>query len=225
VPPIVDAGPDGSVESDASVPPPDAAPPVDPDSGVNGNCAGFLSPSTPISAQAGQDVAIARVIFNDDDETATVVLRVINGGVFAFGGDQVLCFGASNSECVAVDDGVPGDLAAGVELSVVVGLGVPVIGAAVNSLVAVDDDEGELFFAAEAPQNDPQTIYAYVNWGDHDSADVDTVGPLPSLEGFAVTANRWTLDDSLTLNGNNAFFGQGETDVETGFGVCTADQF
>jgi hypothetical protein len=224
VPPIVDAGPDGSVEADASTEP-DSGPIVVADSGVNGNCVGFLSPSTPISAQAGQDAVIARVIFNDDDETATVVLRVINAGVFAFGGDQVLCFGALNSECVAVDDGVVGNLAAGVELSVVVGLGVPVVGGTGTSLVAVDDDEGELFFAAEVPQNDPQTTYAYVNWGDLDSADVDTVGPLPTLEGFAVTANRWTLDDSLSLGGNNAFFGQGETDVETGFGFCTADQF
>jgi hypothetical protein len=213
------------VEADASTEPPDSGPPVVADSGVNGDCAGFTTGLTTLAAQAGQDVIIARVIFNDDDETATVVLRVVNPDVFAFGGEQVLCFGASNSECVAVDDNVVGDLPAGTELEVVVGLGVPVVGAAVTSTVAVDDDEGELFFAAEVPQNDPQTIYAYVNWGDFDSADVDTGGPLPTLEGFAVAANRWTLNDTIELGADNAFFVEGDTTEADDFGVCTADQF
>jgi hypothetical protein len=207
-----DAGPDGSVESDASVDPPDSGPTTPVDSGVNGNCVGFTTGVGTIAPQNGQDVVIARVIFNDDDETATAVLRVVVAR--NIGGTQVLCWGASNSECASVDDGINGaEAPVGTEISVVVG----------TEEDPIDDDSGELLFAEEVPEADPQVVYAYVNWGDHDSADVDDTGPLPTLEGFGV--DRWTTGQSIDLDGNNAFFGSGDTSEAAGFGVCTADQF
>jgi hypothetical protein len=214
VPPIVDAGPDGSVESDASVPPPDSGPSEPADSGVNGDCAGFTTGIPNINPQNSQDVVIARVIFNNDGETATAVLRVINA--FTFGGDQVLCWGSSNSECALVDDGIEGNPSpVGAEIFVTVG----------NAIDPIDATEGELLFAADTPQTDP-AVFGYVNWGDHVSADVDDAGPLPTLEGFADAQNFWTIGESVDLDGNdNAFFGLGDTDVGTGFAGCTADQF
>ena len=207
-----DAGPDGSVESDASTDPPDSGPSTPADSGVNGDCTGFTTGLTTLAPQNNQDVVIARVIFNDDDETARVVLRVIND--FSFGGEQVLCWGSTNSECASVDDLVTGDRPPGTELTVIVG----------TDDDPVDNDEGELLFAADTPENNP-TVFAYVNWNDHDSEDVDAAGPLPSLEGFADAANFWTDGQTITLTGDeNAFFGSGDTDLAAGFGVCTADQ-
>ena len=206
----VDAGPDGSLEVDASVPP-DGGPSGPADSGVNGDCAGFATGV--IVPQNSQDVVIARVIFNDDDETATAVLRVIVP--FAFGGGQVLCWGPSNSECAIVDDdGVEGERIAGTELSVVVGTN--------DDPISVLD--GELLLASETPENVPN-VYGYLNWGGHASVDVDDTGPLTSNEALAVLAGFWTDGDSVELTGEeNAFFGIGDTSLENGFDACTADQ-
>lgn len=208
-----DAGPDGSVEGDASTEPPDSGPVVVADSGVNGNCGGFVSGLLTLAPQNNQDVVIARVIFNDDDETATVVLRSVNP--FAFGGEQVLCWGPANSQCVEVDDDLTGEQPAGLEVRVTVG---------VDENNAVSAEEGELLFASETPENVP-TVFAYVNWGDHVSVDVDAGGPLGTNEALADVANFWTLGDSIDLDGNNAFFGDGDTAEAAGFDVCTADQF
>jgi len=197
------------VEADASAPP-DSGPSGPVDSGVNGDCAGFTTGV--IEPQNSQDVVIARVIFNEDGETATAVLRVITP--FAFGGDQVLCWGATNSECTSVDDNVSGDRIAGTEVSVVVGT--------TDDPISVDD--GELLFAAETPENAPN-VFAYVNWGDHVSADVDDGGPLGTNEELAVLAGFWTDENTIELTGTeNAFFGIGDTAADTGFDACTADQ-
>ena len=155
---------------------------------------------------------IARVIFNDDGETATAVLRVI--APFAFGGGQVLCWGPSNSECAIVDDEVAGDRVAGTELSVVVGT-------ADDPISVVD---GELLLASETPENVPN-VFGYLNWGEHVSEDVDDTGPLTTNEELAVLAGFWTDGDSIELTGGeNAFFGIGDTAAEEGFDACTADQ-
>lgn len=213
-----DAGPDGSVESDASTEP---VPPAD--SGVNGDCVGFADPPTGDDAQTGQDVVISRVLFNDDDQTATVVLRVINP--FALGGEHRICWGASNSECAFADDGVDGGDAgsaerpAGTDVSIVVG----------TPADPIDVDAGELFYASNVPEEagtpSGVIVFAYVNWGDHDSADVPAAGVGETLETLAVAADRWTLGDSITLDANdNAFSGSGDTISDNGFAGCTADQ-
>lgn len=206
-----DAGPDGG-EADAS---PDSGGPVTvPDSGVNGDCAGFTTGIPNIDPQNSQDVVIARVIFNPDGVTATAVLRGINP--FGFGGDHVICWGANNSTCAGVDDGISGDESpAGAEILVTVG----------TPDDPIEVDEGELWFGANFPEEDP-IVFAYVNWGDHDSEDADDGGPILSLEGMADAAGFWTVGDSIELDGDdNAFFGFGDTAVGAGFDGCTADQF
>lgn len=206
-----DAG-DGGV-TDASTDPVDSGPTIEPDSGVNGNCVGFANPPSPIDPQNNQEVVIARVIFNPDELTATAVLRVVND--FAFGGDQVLCWGATNSECASVDDGAAGERQPGTEVLVEVG----------SADDPIDVDAGELLFAANTPENVPN-VFAYVNWGDHDSAVVDDDGPISTLEEMADDAGFWTVGESIELeNGENAFFGQGDTALGSGFDGCTADQF
>ena len=220
-----DAGPDGSVEDGG----PDSSAagsagtagtagtggtgPVD--SGVNGTCDGFTTGPAAIVPQANQDVVIARVIFNDDDETATVVLRVTTA--FSFGDPMQLCWGAEDEECVLADDGIIGDRAIGTELFFEVG----------SEDSPVNNNEGELLFVNALPSSgNADSPFAYVNWGDFDSVDPDGIGPAPTLEGLADTANFWTSGDSIDLTGTeNAFFGNGDTDVDTGFGTCTADQF
>lgn len=215
-----DAGPDGSVvDSGTDVPDSGGGSSGPADSGVNGDCAGFTTGLTTLDPQNSQDVVIARVIFNDDGETATAVLRVINA--FSFGGDQVLCWGATNSECAPVDDGIIGTPSpVGAEIFVEVG----------SSADPIEVADGELFFAAANPETDtpqdPLTVFAYVNWGDHTSADVDAGGPIPTLEGMADAAGFWTIGESVDLDGDdNAFFGLGDTSLGSGFDGCTADQF
>jgi hypothetical protein len=213
-----DAGPDGSVvepepdsgtEVDASTG--GTGPVIPVDSGVNGNCIGFTTGLTTLEPQTGQEVVIARVIFNNDDDTATVVLRVVAADFGFGGGDQVVCWGGADGECSEVDDNNANLALQGTELEVVVGPG-------------VDNDEGELIFAEGFPSNGG-TPYAYVNWGDHTSEDPDGGGTEPTLEGSAVGAGWWTDGDSFDLGANNAVFADGDVTTEGGFDFCTADQF
>jgi hypothetical protein len=186
-------------------------PPVD--SGVNGNCTGFTTGPVTIEPQNNQDVVIARVIFNNDDETATAVLRVTTA--FIFGEPMQLCWGASDEECVSADDEVAGARAIGTEFALVIG----------SEDFPVTTEEGELLFISNFPSSAEGDAFAYVNWGEYVSEDLDDGGPLTSQEELAVAAGLWTDGDSLDLDTNNAFFGDGDTSVETGFGFCTADQF
>jgi hypothetical protein len=184
------------------------------DSGVNGNCVGFTTPPTPIDPQSNQDVVIARVIFNNDNETATVVLRVTAvAGIDGFGDTQQLCWGPSDEECAAVDDNITGARPLGSEVSVVAG----------TVDFPVDNDEGEFLFISDLPSSGNGVPFAYVNWGDH--ASEDPAGAADSLENIAIAGGFWTTTESVTLGANNALFGQGDTSVAAGFGVCTADQF
>jgi hypothetical protein len=193
------------------------------DSGVNGDCVGFADPPTADDAQAGQDVVIARVLFNDDGNTATVVLRVINP--FALGGEHRICWGPDNSDCVFADDGVDGSGDAGAAERPA-GTEVPIVVGAVGN--PIDVDSGELFYASNVPEEaggEGVIVFAYVNWGDHDSADVPGAGVGATLESLAEAAGRWTTGDSITLDENDkAFSGSGDTASEAGFAGCTADQ-
>jgi hypothetical protein len=211
-----DAGPDSGTgnEPDSGVEV-DAGGGTTPDAAVvNGDCTGFTTGIANIDTPNNQDVVIARVIFAGDDTTAHVVLRVVGALGFNFGGGQQLCWGATNAECAEVDDGVPGvDQPVGFELTVDIG----------TDDDPVTPDEGEILFVNDFPANDPQTPYAYLNWGDHDSADPDGGGTIGSLETIADGAGFWTAGASVTLTGaQNAIFVNGDTTVDTGFGVCTA---
>jgi len=207
---VVDAGSDSGAEADSGVV--DAGTTEPADSGVNGDCTGFTTGIANIEAATSQDVVIARVIFNSDDTTATVVLRVVTADGFTFGGDQKLCWGATDDECAAVDDGIEGAPSPlNAELPVVIGT--------VDSPVTAD--EGEVLFLSDFATLNPDFAFAYLNWGDHDSAD--PAGVAPTLETQA--GGFWTSGDSVTLTGaQNAIFVNGDTTVGTGFGVCTADQ-
>lgn len=182
------------------------------DSGVNGDCGGFTTGIATIEAPNNQDVVIARVIFNNDDETATVILRVVTAAGFTFGGGQQLCWGATDGECTEVDDNVGGPAALNTQLAVVIGSGDSPVNAA----------EGEVLFANDFPTTDPGISFAYLNWNDHESAD--PAGAAPTLEALA--GDFWTGGSSVTLEGTeNAIFVLGDTTIDTGFGVCTADEF
>jgi hypothetical protein len=212
--------PDGGVPDSGVVVEPDSGVIVDAggnpepvDSGVNGDCGGFTTGIANIDAPNNQDVVIARVIFNNDDTTATVVLRVIAAGGFEFGGGQQLCWGATDDECIEVDDGLTGTPS-------LLNAEIPVVIGTIDSPVAAD--EGEVLFANDFATADPGTSFAYLNWNDHVSAD--PAGPAATLETLAGAF--WTAGASVTLTGaENAIFVNGDTTTDADFGVCTADEF
>jgi hypothetical protein len=210
-------GSDGGVPDSGVVNEPDSGVVVDagpdPDSGVNGNCTGFTTGLTTVDPPNSQEVVIARVIFNNDDTTATVVLRVMAAGGFQFGGGQQLCWDATDAECAEVDDGIAGSPS-------LVNAEIPVVIGTVDSPVTAA--EGEILFANDFATADPSTAFAYLNWGDHNSAD--PAGPAATLETLA--GGFWTPGASVVLTGaQNAIFVSGDTTTDAGFGVCTADQF
>jgi len=182
------------------------------DSGVNGDCTGFVTGIANIDGPTNQEVVIARVIFNDDDTTATVVLRVTATGGFTLGGGQQLCWDGTDEACTEVDDNVAGPAPVNTELAVVIGT--------VDDPVSVD--EGEVLFTNDFPSTDPGTSFAYLNWEDHPSADPQ--GAAPTLETMAGAF--WTPGDSVQLAGaQNAIFVNGDSTTVDGYGVCTADEF
>jgi hypothetical protein len=203
--------PDGGVPDSGIVNEPDSGVVADPDSGVNGNCTGFTTGLATIDAPNSQEVVIARVIFNNDDITATVVLRVVASGGFVFGGGQQLCWGATDDECVEVDDNIANAPSlVNAELPFVVGTVASPVTAA----------EGEVLFASDFATANPDFAFAYLNWGDHDSAD--PAGVAPTLETLA--GGFWTAGASVVLTGpQNAIFVSGDTTTDAGFGVCTTD--
>ena len=221
-----DSGPDSSVAGSAGTGGTGGTDPVD--SGLNGNCPDFTTAAAAIVPQGGQQVVIARVIFNTGNGTARVVLRATDAP-FNLADPQKLCTGPEDGDCLdigtLIDEAtIPSDIAVGAEVSIT---------------IDATPDEGEIALITNFPQIPEAFTFAYVAWGvDFDSVEPSEggdAGNLPtSLEDRADNDGFWLLGERIVLSGTqNAFVGggntgdaeNGDTSLSDGFGVCTADQF
>jgi len=182
-----------------------------PDSGVNGNCPDFATQADLIEAGNAQEIVIARVLFRGNGGATVVLRNPSTTTAFNFGDASLLCSG-SNDTCSDVSD--LDDLAPGAEVSRFLDDTVPA--------------GGEIALLS----SDLQFAIAYMAWEGDDAYESEPVtgtvefpGPTAALDEFASNSNpsRWTLGERIAVTTENTIYGNGATETEAGFDVCTGD--
>jgi len=226
-----DAGPDGSADSgpDSSVAGSagtggtagtGSTGPVD--SGLNGDCPSFPNAGNlaVAGAQNGQQVVIARIIFNTGDDSAKVVLRGVvteDVGDPFYSSPKKLCSGPEDADCVDIDALDLGALTANGEVEVTIG--------------NVTPDEGEIALISNFPEVPQAFTFAYVAWGEDfisetpDPGGNDAASLPTSLDERADEDGFWDLGGRIEVTPQtNTIVGIGDTiDPAAGFTVCTGD--
>ncbi|HKO92344.1 MAG TPA: hypothetical protein VJU61_14370, partial [Polyangiaceae bacterium] len=192
------------------------------DSGLNGNCPSFPNAAVQAQngAQNGQQVVIARIIFDTADGSATVVLRGVVSETLGdpfYSSPKKLCSGPDDGDCVDIDDLELGALVAGAEVSV--------------NIDGVTPDGGEIALISNFPGVPEAFTFVYAAWGtdfiseEPDPGDADASNLPTSLDERADNDGFWDLGGRITVNAQtNTIVGVGDNiDPDTGFEACTGD--